>query len=116
MSSTRYIAVGAITLGSLLYMWPKASPGVPGAPPASFKTTGMENIEKAYQRAGATNNHTKAYGGTVQGSDGMMREGGSTNNPNQLEKDGFGDDQRAQQPTKVEKAWSKAMLGSENGK
>ncbi|EXJ65486.1 hypothetical protein A1O7_01827 [Cladophialophora yegresii CBS 114405] len=120
MSSTRYITVGAVTLGALLYIWPKASPGVPGAPTAGMglKTTGMENVEKAYGRGGATSTHTKAYGGTVQGqtNDGPTREGASSGNPNAYEQEGLGDDQRAYQPTKPERAWNKTMYGSEKGK
>jgi hypothetical protein len=120
MSTTRYITVGAVTFGALLYIWPKASPGVPGAPTAGqgLKTTAVENVEKAYGRGGATSTHTKAYGGTIQGetNDGPMREGGSTGNPNAYEQEGIGDDQRAHSPSKPERAWNKTMYGSEKGK
>ena len=119
MSSTRYIAAGAVTFGALLYLWPKASPGIPGAPTAGggLKTTGIQNVEKAYQRGGATSTHTKAYGGTPLGqtNDGM-REGGSTGNPNAYDQDSIGEDQRPSNQMKVEKAWNKTMLGNEKGK
>jgi len=120
MSSTRYIAAGAVTFGALLYIWPKASPGIPGAPSGGtgLKTTGMQNIEKAYGKGGATSTHTKAYGGTIQGeaNDGPMREGGSTGSPNAYDQDGVGEDQRPGGQLGVEKAWNKAMLGNEKGK
>jgi hypothetical protein len=118
MSSTRYIAAGVITLGGLLYLWPKASPGVPGAPIAGIKTTGVQNIENAYRRGGATSTHTIAYGGTVQGqaSDAPMREGGSTGKPKPYDQEGIGEDQRPSSKMAPEKALNKTMYGNEKGK
>ncbi len=118
MSSSRYIAAGVATLGVLYYAWPKASPGVPGSPPAGLKTTGIQNVEKAYERGGATSTHTKAYGGTIQGQTGggTMREGGSTGSPQGYDQEGLGEDQRPGGQMKPEKAWSNTMLGNEKGK
>ena len=120
MSNTRYMAGGAVLFGTILYLWPKASPGIPGAPTAGVgvKTTGVQNIEKAYMRGGATSTHTKAYGGTIQGQteDGPMREGGATGKPNGHDSAGHGEDQRPDAQTKVEKAWTKTMYGNEKGK
>jgi hypothetical protein len=118
MSNTRYIAAGAATLGAILYLWPSSAPAVPGAPPAGLKTTGMQNVEKAYQRGGATSTHTKAYGGTVQGKagEGSMREGGATGNSDAYRQEGIGDDQRASPAGKLEKAWGNSMLGSDKGR
>ena len=83
-----------------------------------MKTIGVQNIEKAYGRGGATSTHTKAYGGTIQGetSDGPMREGGSTGSLNAYDQEGIGEDQRPGAQLKVEEAWNKTMLGNEKGK
>ncbi|KAJ9606178.1 hypothetical protein H2200_009139 [Cladophialophora chaetospira] len=117
MSTTRYVAAGAATFGALLYFWPKASPGIPGAPAEGFKSTGIQNVEKAYQRGGATSTHTKGYGGTPQGAtNDAMREGGSSGNPNAYDKEGLGEDQRPSSKTKVEETFNKTMLGNEKGK
>ncbi|ESZ98898.1 hypothetical protein SBOR_0756 [Sclerotinia borealis F-4128] len=44
--------------------------------PSSFKTPGVQNIEKAYSRAGATNNHTPGYASALGSQD---QKGGSEN-------------------------------------
>ncbi|EXJ53781.1 uncharacterized protein A1O5_13030 [Cladophialophora psammophila CBS 110553] len=118
MSLGRRIALGGLVVGAALYFWPSASPGVPGAPITTAKTTSVQNIEKAYARSGATSTHTKAYGGTIQGQkeDAPMREGSATNKPTGCQQDGMGDDQRPNNPTKPEKWWNKTMYGSEKGK
>lgn len=120
MSNARYIAAAGLVFGAAVYLWPKASPGIPGAPSptSALKTTGVENVEKAYTRAGATATHTKAYGGTIQGQaqDGALREGGSTNKPNAFEQEGMGEDQRGSAQSPPERAWKKTMYGSEKGK
>ncbi|KIX97876.1 uncharacterized protein Z520_06654 [Fonsecaea multimorphosa CBS 102226] len=118
MSLGRRIALGGVVVGAALYFWPQASPGVPGAPVTTFKTTSVQNVEKAYANGGATSTHTKAYGGTVQGQkqDGPMREGSATNNPKGYQQEGIGHDQRPTDLTKPEKWWNKTMLGSEKGK
>ena len=119
MSSIRYVAAGGITFGALLYMWPRASPGVPGAPNSdAYKTTGVKNIEKAYERGGATSTHTKAYGGTIQGEagEGLTRDGGATGNATAFDREGMGEDQRPSAQLPPEKAWNKTMYGNEKGK
>jgi hypothetical protein len=117
MSTGRYIAGGAVAVGALFYLWPKAAPAVPGAPSEAFKTPGVQNIEKAYQRGGATSTHTKAYGGTTMGqTDDAIREGGSTGNPQAFEKDNVGDEQRPGPTGPAAEKWKETMYGDKKGK
>jgi len=114
------MAAGAAVFGVMLYLWPKASPGIPGAPTAGkgLKSQGVTNVEKAYERGGATSTHTKGYGGTIQGKEGeaRLREGGGTGKPEGHDTEGHGSDQTNDASTKVEKAWAKTMVGNEKGK
>ncbi|OAP55063.1 hypothetical protein AYL99_10763 [Fonsecaea erecta] len=118
MSLGRRMVVGGLAVGAALYFWPQASPGVPGTPVATFKTPSVQNIEKAYANGGATSTHTKAYGGTIQGQkeDAPMREGSATSNPKGFQREGFGNDQRPNEPMLPGKWWNKTMYGSEKGK
>ncbi|OAL34444.1 hypothetical protein AYO20_06287 [Fonsecaea nubica] len=118
MSLGRRVALGGVVVGAVLYFWPQTSPAVPGAPVTTFKTTSVQNIEKAYANGGATSTHTKAYGGTVQGQkqDAPMREGSATSNPKGYQQEGIGGDQRPNDPMMPEKLWNKTMHGTEKGR
>lgn len=114
----RRLIIGGVALGVLYAVWPKRPPQPGGTPSNAFKTPGVQNIEKAYENAGATATHTKAYGGTIQGNkeSGSFREGGSTGAPKGYDQEGIGEDQRPNVPTKIGESWNEFKYGSPNGK
>lgn len=78
--------------------------------PNPLKTPGVQNIEGAYQKGGATSTHTKAYGGTTLGSkDDVMKDNGGTARPRGFDDHpgGTGDEQRpdAQRKGKIGEAF-----------
>jgi len=86
----------------------------------SMRTTGVQNIEKAYTNAGATPTHTKAYGGTQQGDKESvhLKEGGGTGASTKVspfEKPGMGDEQRPQPASKGGEIFDQTMTGSHKG-
>jgi hypothetical protein len=58
------LAVGAVGVGGYL-LYTSVQPPKPAGHFESnpLRTPGVQNIESAYQRGGATSTHTKAYGG-----------------------------------------------------
>lgn len=115
------IATGlALTVTAYLYLSRPPSPR--DGPAISLRTTGVQNIEKAYTNAGATPTHTKAYGGTGVGDKDAvdLKEGGATGGPKHsvspFDRDHIGDDQKSQTPTKAGEIFDQTMLGSPKGK
>lgn len=113
-------ATGAILLGTAyLYNQYAATPRESSA--ISLRTTGVQNIEKAYTNAGATPTHTKAYGGTTQGDStgAAVREGGGTgvvkDGGSPFHRDGTGDDQRPKAATKAGEIFDQSFAGSPKG-
>lgn len=86
-----------------------------------FRTQGVENIEKAYQRGGATSTHTKAYGGTTQGqTDDVLRQWKGAQSGTGKEK-GFseehmGDEQRGKAKNIVGDKFQEMKYGDSKGK
>ncbi|KAL2418099.1 hypothetical protein ABEF95_000329 [Exophiala dermatitidis] len=114
----RRLILGGLALGLIYAVWPKRAPQPGGTPSNPFKTQGVQNVENAYENAGATATHTKAYGGTVQGKkeSGSYRETVGTDKPKGYSQEGIGYDQRPQQPTKVGEVWNEFTYGSSKGK
>lgn len=114
------IAAGvALGAGAIAYFMFPATPR--SEPAASFRTTGVQNIEKAYTNAGATSTHTKAYGGTKMGDkeNEGLKEGGASGHKEfdpMKQKEGLGDDQRPWIPSKAGEIFDKTMTGSSKGK
>ena len=96
---------------------PDQPTGTPDINP--LRTPGVQNIEGAYQKGGATATHTKAYGGTKLGQkDDIMKDGGGTARPKGFEADGMGDEQRAHgtMKGKVGEKFDEMKYGSKNDK
>lgn len=116
----RFVAGGilaAVTIGYFMY-----PPAPSDEPVVNFRTTGVQNIEKAYTNAGATPTHTKAYGGTKQGDkeSTAMREGDGQSGSghkelNPFTKEGMGDDQKPWITSKAGEAFDQTNLGSKKG-
>lgn len=114
----RRVAIGGLALGLLYAVWPKSVPQPGGTPSNAFKTPGVQNVENAYENAGATATGPKAYGGTIQGKkeSGSYREGGSSGDSKGYNQEGIGADQRPGSPTKVGEAFNEFKYGSPKGK
>lgn len=110
-----------ILLAGAAYAYISRPPAPRDDPVISMRTTGVQNIEKAYTNAGATPTHTKAYGGTKQGSneDVALREGGGTGGKkygSPMDKEGLGGDQKAQTQTGVEDVLAHSNYGTKKGR
>jgi len=111
--------VTAAVFGVAAYMFYGFRAPAPGGTPTMnpLRTPGVKNIENAYKSGGATSTHTKAYGGTRQGErDEVMKEGGATNNPQGLDQDKLGDEQRPEQAMKPGQMFKDMNYGSKAGK
>jgi len=107
-------------LGITAFLYLNYSPTPRDTPAVSMRTTGVQNIEKAYTNSGATPTHTKAYGGTQQGDKNSvhLKEGGGTGESTKLspfEKGGMGDEQRPKPASKAGEIFDQTMLGSHKG-
>lgn len=115
----KFATGGALAVASYLYLSRPTAPG--GEPVAAFRTSGVQNIEEAYSKGGATPTHTKAYGGTEQGNKNSihLREGGGTGVPSKespFQREGTGDDQKPGPTTAVGEAFDRTQYGSKSGK
>lgn len=111
--------LAGLGLGLLYAVLPAKSPKPAGSPPSDLsKTPGVKNVENAYANGGATKTHTKAYGGTVQGTKGAsgLREGAATDKPKGFDHEGLGEDQRSRDPLKIGQAWNEFKYGNAKGK
>ncbi len=115
----RGILLAGLALGVVYAVFPSRPPQPAGSPGSTlFKTTGVQNVENAYANGGATTTHTKAYGGTVQGTKGKsgLREGAATDKSGGFEQEGMGEEQRSNNPTKLGEAFNEFKYGSSKGK
>jgi len=114
------LAAGALAAGLAYTFFSTRAPAPPGTPPPNpLRTPGVKNVEQAYQNAGATATHTKAYGGSVQGQKDspVLREGGGTGKEKGFDShEGIGDSQRPWPKTKAGEAFDTMNYGQEKGK
>lgn len=116
------IALGVLGLAGVYLYTSRRPPQPTGTPSANpMRTPGVQNIEGAFQKGGATATHVKAYGGTTQGQkDDVMREGNSGTAREKGFKDerGMGDEQRSEGSAKgkVGEKWDEMKYGTKTDK
>lgn len=112
------ILLGGVFLGVTYTYFVTRPPKPQGTPiPNPMRTTGVKNIEGAYQSGGATATHTKAYGGTVLGQkEDVPRTGSATGKEKGFSSDDLGDEQRSWQPSKLGEKFKEMKYGDARDK
>jgi len=115
------ILLGGLAVGCTYAWFATRAPKPKGSPEPSlnpFRTTGVQNVEKAYANGGATKTHQPAYGGSTQGSRGAdgLRQGGGTGLKDGMDSEHVGEEQRPVQPSAVGEKFHEMKYGSKSGK
>ncbi|ETN38687.1 uncharacterized protein HMPREF1541_06724 [Cyphellophora europaea CBS 101466] len=116
------LLLGGLSLGGVYAFYAYRAPQPKGTyEPNPMRTPGVQNIEKAYQRGGATSTHTVAHGGTTQGqTNDLTRDNAGTSRPKGFDDEprGMGDEQRTdgQMKGKVGETFDKMKYGTSTDK
>jgi hypothetical protein len=115
------ILLGGVALGiGYSYFATRSSNSQGNLASNPLRTPGVQNVEAAYQRAGATSTHTKAYGGTVLGKrEDTPRDGDGkfgTGKELGFKEHGLGNEQRPWQTGPVGDKFNEMKYGDSRGK